>query len=185
MMRAASGGDVRARLAGARRMTRTRWTGQRSSRSRPTTTRSIRSATTRTRRRRSGSSFHDPRTRSSAVGSTTRCCSTRASATAARGCGTGRRRARSTRCSERDLPLPDLDAMDLRDVELPNGNHLEMLEPLHEVPGAPFRSREVRSRSPASRAATAALAPARRGAVLARPPLRPVHARHRPDRAQR
>jgi hypothetical protein len=28
------------------------------------------------------------------------------------------------------LPLVDPDGMDLRDVELPNGNHLEMLEPL-------------------------------------------------------
>ena len=30
----------------------------------------------------------------------------------------------------RDLPLVDANAMDLRDVVLPNGNHLEMLEPL-------------------------------------------------------
>jgi hypothetical protein len=30
----------------------------------------------------------------------------------------------------RDLPLVDPDRMDLRDVELPNGNHIEMLEPL-------------------------------------------------------
>jgi hypothetical protein len=29
-----------------------------------------------------------------------------------------------------DLPLVEADVMDLRDVELPNGNHLEMLEPL-------------------------------------------------------
>ena len=31
---------------------------------------------------------------------------------------------------ERDLPLGDPDAIDLRDVELPNGNHLQMIEPL-------------------------------------------------------
>jgi hypothetical protein len=30
----------------------------------------------------------------------------------------------------RDLPLVDKDALDLRDVELPNGNHIQMLEPL-------------------------------------------------------
>ncbi|HEY8545890.1 MAG TPA: hypothetical protein VIL36_12610, partial [Acidimicrobiales bacterium] len=28
------------------------------------------------------------------------------------------------------LPLPDLDALDLRDARLPNGNHLQVLEPL-------------------------------------------------------
>jgi hypothetical protein len=32
--------------------------------------------------------------------------------------------------SHRDLPLVDKDSMDLRDVVLPNGNHIEMLEPL-------------------------------------------------------
>lgn len=32
--------------------------------------------------------------------------------------------------SQRDLPLVDKDALDLRDVALPNGNHIEMLEPL-------------------------------------------------------
>jgi hypothetical protein len=31
---------------------------------------------------------------------------------------------------QRDLPLVDKDALDLRDVTLPNGNHIEMLEPL-------------------------------------------------------
>ena len=30
------------------------------------------------------------------------------------------------------LPLPDADAIDLRDIELPNGNHLQMLEPLRK-----------------------------------------------------
>jgi hypothetical protein len=33
--------------------------------------------------------------------------------------------------NHRDLPLADPDTMDLRDVELPNGNHIQMLEPLH------------------------------------------------------
>src|SRR6266542_5808539 len=31
----------------------------------------------------------------------------------------------------RGLPIEDADRLDLRDVTLPNGNHLEMLEPLH------------------------------------------------------
>jgi hypothetical protein len=30
----------------------------------------------------------------------------------------------------RDLPLPPVSTLDLRNVELPNGNHIEMLEPL-------------------------------------------------------
>jgi hypothetical protein len=32
--------------------------------------------------------------------------------------------------SERELPLLDKEQLDLRDVELPNGNHVQMLEPL-------------------------------------------------------
>jgi hypothetical protein len=32
---------------------------------------------------------------------------------------------------EHDLPLDDPAALDLHDVELPNGNHLQVLEPLH------------------------------------------------------
>jgi hypothetical protein len=31
---------------------------------------------------------------------------------------------------DRDLPLEAADQLDLRDVTLPNGNHLQMLEPL-------------------------------------------------------
>src|SRR5579863_8493340 len=31
---------------------------------------------------------------------------------------------------EHGLPLVDADSLDLRNVQLPNGNHLEMLEPL-------------------------------------------------------
>src|SRR5215213_6394547 len=34
--------------------------------------------------------------------------------------------------NQRDLPLVDKDQLDLRDVRLPNGNHIQMIEPLTE-----------------------------------------------------
>ena len=46
--------------------------------------------------------------------------------------------------NQRDLPLTDPDTMDLRDVLLPNGNHLEMLEPLHAYRASAAR---IRARS--------------------------------------
>ena len=75
--------------------------------------------------------------------------------------------------------------MDLRDVELPERQPPRDARAAAEVPRSSLGSRRVRGRSRLRRAAAAALAPDRRGAVLARTALRPVHARHRADRAAR
>ena len=49
---------------------------------------------------------------------------------AAPGCGTDREAGALYEVRESGLPLPDAGTLDLRDVELPNGNHLQTLEPL-------------------------------------------------------
>ena len=82
------------------------------------------------------------------------------------------------------LPLVGPDDMDLRDVALPNGNHLQMLEPLQHLSGSSLRSRPLRSRSALRGVTAASLASDGRRSVLARTPFRPVHACHRPDRAR-
>ena len=76
------------------------------------------------------------------------------------------------------LPL-DAASVDLRDVTLPNGNHLEVLEPLTRYSRPVPRRRPVRGRPRVRRHHGAKLPSPRDGAVLEGPPLRPADARHR------